>query len=261
MSGGWSPIPLCSSVQIGGYFACPASVGSAEGDRRAASERPWERPSPDIRGPAREAGRNVECLAPAGGGRYAQPMEISPNWGNFPRLGVQVPPRTRQNPAAACLRAYRKTGSAYAAAGPCGWRVLSFLGGRSPWLAGLPDDGLGRLALVGLQGSGGLVVDEGDLAFAEEPDGVLRAEGRPDVSAASGAPSPDGSEFGLAQQQVQRWQTSQRAILANVGIFRPAGIRDGGAGVTVTAPVSGFSIRPGRFHPAPARPAHQQPSQ
>ena len=29
-------------------------------------------------------------LAPAGTGRYARLMEISPNWGNFPRLRVQV---------------------------------------------------------------------------------------------------------------------------------------------------------------------------
>jgi hypothetical protein len=44
-------------------------------------------------------------------------------------------------------------------------RSLSFRLRRSPWLAGLPNDGLGRLALVGVRGSGGPVVGEGIGAF------------------------------------------------------------------------------------------------
>jgi hypothetical protein len=47
--------------------------------------RPGHRPPPDP-----GSGTNVKCLAPVGIGRYARPMEISPNWGNFPRFRVQV---------------------------------------------------------------------------------------------------------------------------------------------------------------------------
>jgi hypothetical protein len=54
-----------------------------------------ERPATDIaRRAALEAGRSAKCLAPAGTGGYPRHMEISPNWGNFPRRRVQVPPRT-----------------------------------------------------------------------------------------------------------------------------------------------------------------------
>jgi hypothetical protein len=77
-SGGYSPPGLCGTART-------VTAG-------AAFERPGaaSRTSPA----AREAGHNTECLAPAGTGRYPRPMEISPNWGNSPRLGVQVPPRT-----------------------------------------------------------------------------------------------------------------------------------------------------------------------
>jgi hypothetical protein len=69
----------------GGYFACPGFADSTERDRR----RP------------QEAGRNAKCLVSGGAGRCARAMEISPSWGNFPRLRVQVlghsnsPPRGR----------------------------------------------------------------------------------------------------------------------------------------------------------------------
>jgi hypothetical protein len=39
---------------------------------------------------ALEAGRSAKCLAPTGTGGYPRHMEISPNWGNFPRFRVQV---------------------------------------------------------------------------------------------------------------------------------------------------------------------------
>jgi hypothetical protein len=62
-----------------GGFACPGSAVSTERDRWAVSRRT----------------RNAWCLVPAGTGGYAHPMEISPKWGNFPCLCVQVPPRTQ----------------------------------------------------------------------------------------------------------------------------------------------------------------------
>jgi len=82
--------------QIGGYFACLGSRGGAERDRRGCVWRLLEQPRPDIGPPPdREAGRNAKCLAPTGAARYALSMEISLNWGNFPRFWVQVPSRTQ----------------------------------------------------------------------------------------------------------------------------------------------------------------------
>jgi hypothetical protein len=92
---GRQPIRVSIPERPGGYFACPDSAGSAERDSRAASEppgaaRPGHRPP---RGPGSRTQR--ECLAPAGTGGYGRFMEISLNWGNFPRMCVQVPPRTQ----------------------------------------------------------------------------------------------------------------------------------------------------------------------
>src|SRR5260370_29996599 len=55
-------------------------------------------------GRPQEARRSAKRLAPAGVGRYARPMEISPNWGNFPRLRVQVPLGHVKSPRAAVPR-------------------------------------------------------------------------------------------------------------------------------------------------------------
>lgn len=70
---------------------------------------------------------------------------------------------------------------------------------------GLPDDGLDRLALAALPGYGGLVVDEGDLVLAEEPNRGLRSERSPDVDAA-GTPATRRREFRPGQEQAQDGQ-------------------------------------------------------
>jgi hypothetical protein len=75
------------------------------------------------------------------------------------------------------------------------------------------------------------------------------------------APSAHPQGYCRGQKQVQRRKALERTVLADVGVSRPAGIRAGGAGVPVTAPVSGFPVGPGRFHPATTRPACQQPGQ
>jgi hypothetical protein len=82
------------ATQIGGYFACPASAGSAEHDGWG---RVWRSRSGPARTSAARSGkgdgrRNAWRLGAPG--RYARYMEISPNRGNFPRSWVQVPPRT-----------------------------------------------------------------------------------------------------------------------------------------------------------------------
>jgi hypothetical protein len=59
---------------------------------------PRERPRPRHRPPLGPgSGRNAKFLAPAGACRYARFMEISQILGNFPRMGVQVPPRTHKS--------------------------------------------------------------------------------------------------------------------------------------------------------------------
>jgi hypothetical protein len=73
----------------GGYFVFQGSADSTERDRGRAMSGAGR---PDTaRRPTQEANWNAKCLTPAGAGRYARAMEISPNWGNFPRAGVQVP--------------------------------------------------------------------------------------------------------------------------------------------------------------------------
>jgi hypothetical protein len=118
-----------ASDHIGGYFACPGSAGRAACDRRGCV-RPWHTAAAAARarpgdGPVRQQDAGSRSAEPGnaclGGGpaptwparlgqrrgtrnswrqrapgRYARPMEISPNWGNLPRFRVQVPPRTRK---------------------------------------------------------------------------------------------------------------------------------------------------------------------
>src|SRR5271165_4506899 len=57
------------------------------------------RPGPP---PAREAARNADAWRPRAAGRYARSMEISLNRGIFPRMCVQVPPRTRRDHCLTC---------------------------------------------------------------------------------------------------------------------------------------------------------------
>jgi hypothetical protein len=92
-------------MQNGGYFACPASVGGAEPDRRgparshdagfqSAAVPGAPAPGRADPNPGLRAGTERECLAPAHPERYGRPMDISPNRGNIPCFRVQVPPRT-----------------------------------------------------------------------------------------------------------------------------------------------------------------------
>ena len=76
-------------------FRLPGSADSTERERRTnpghpGSPRSGHRPPPGPERGRNERGRNKECLAPAGTGRYARFMEISPNRGNFPHLRVQA---------------------------------------------------------------------------------------------------------------------------------------------------------------------------
>ena len=63
------------------------------------------------------------------------------------------------------------------------------------------------------------------------------------------------------EQDGEGGQVGQDLVLAHVRVLRPAGVRAGGAGVAVAAPVGGPSVGPRRFKPAPAPPANQQPGQ
>src|ERR1700744_608393 len=82
----------------------------------------------------------------------------------------------------------------------------SSLAGRSPWLAGFPDDALGYADLADTQGSGSLVIDEDDPVLAQEPDDVLRSGGGPHVGPAPGTPPTHRRKLCLGENQVKRGQ-------------------------------------------------------
>ena len=82
-------------------------------------------------------------------------------------------------------------------------------------------DGLGGLGGSCVQGPGGRIISEGDLAFTQVPDHILGTGLITDVDAAPGAPPPLSSGR-LGEQQVQGGQVRQDPVLADVGVLEPS---------------------------------------
>ena len=64
-----------------------------------------------------------------------------------------------------------------------------------------------------------------------------------------------------AEEDGQGGQAGKDLVLADVGVPGPGGVRPGGAGVAVAAPVGGLAVGPAGFHVPLADPAAQQPHQ
>ena len=99
-----------------------------------------------------------------------------------------------------------------------------------PGLACLHGDGLGGLRGSRAQSSRGPVVGERDLLLAQAAGYVLGADLVPGIDAPAGAPSAPLGGRRPVQEQVQGGQVWQDAVLADVGVPRPFGVRRGGGG-------------------------------
>jgi hypothetical protein len=63
------------------------------------------------------------------------------------------------------------------------------------------------------------------------------------------------------EQESESGQVRQNLVLAHARGLRPAGVRAGGTGVAVAAPVGGLPVGPRRLQAPPAPPACQEPGQ
>ena len=76
-----------------------------------------------------------------------------------------------------------------------------------------------------------------------------------------GLPRGAGEIVWDAEEEGQGGQAGQDLVLADVGVPWAGGVRPGGAGVAMAAPVSGLAVGPAGFHVPLADPAAQQPHQ
>jgi hypothetical protein len=112
---------------------------------------------------------------------------------------------------------------------------VSFSGGRA--------DGDRRCVVTaGAQGPAGRVVGQDGAVGAQLVDQRGRAGGAGQLSGSAARPAGFAGITG--EQDGDSGQVREDLVLADIAVLRPAGIRAGGAGVAVAAPVGGLAVRP-----------------
>jgi hypothetical protein len=170
------------------------------------------------------------------------PREISPLWGWITRLSVQVSDtlNPHERPFTGMLDRHPRPAS-----GCGGCSVPRFcLGG--PLLAGLVRTVFGnsdrwRAWVAGAQGLVVRVVGQHSACrtqLVNQVRGAVRA-GQPGQ-----APAARVRFAAAGEEDGQGGQVRQDLVLADVGVLGPGGIRDGGAGLAVPAPVGGLPVGP-----------------